>query len=87
MLKKNEKIKTINNKINIVNHYVESLNTLEIKYKLLQQENNDLLQNLEINKQIIKNFFKNTPFDKKFKEVLSKMQEENKLLYSQIDKL
>ncbi len=87
MLKKNEKIDTINNKINIVNHYVESLNTLEIKYKLLQQENNDLLQNLEINKQIIKNFFKNTPFQKKFKEVLSKIQEENKLLYEQIDKL
>ncbi len=87
MLKKNEKIDTINNKINIVNHYVESLNTLEIKYKLLQQENNDLLQNLEINKQIIKNFFKNTPLDKKFKEVLSKMQEENKLLNEKINKL
>jgi hypothetical protein len=68
MLKKNEKIDTINNKINIVNHYVESLNTLEIKYKLLQQENNDLLQNLEINKQIIKNFFKNTPFQKNLKK-------------------
>ena len=87
MLKKNEKIENINNSMDLINQYNEKLNTLEIKYKLLQQDYNDLLQNLEINKQIIKNFFKNTPFDKKFKEVLSKMQEENKLLYSQIDKL
>ncbi len=87
MLKKNETIENINNSMDLINKYAENLNTLELKYKLLQQENNDLLQNLEINKQIIKNFFKNTPFDKKFKEVLSKIQEENKLLYEKIDKL
>ena len=87
MLKKNETIENINNSMDLINKYAENLNTLELKYKLLQQENNDLLQNLEINKQIIKNFFKNTPFDKKFKEVLSKIQEENKLLYEKIEKL
>ena len=87
MLKKNPTIQNINNSMDIINKYVEHLHTLEIKYKLLQQENNDLLQNLEINKQIIKNFFKNTPLDKKFKEVLSKMQEENKLLNEKINKL
>ena len=70
-----------------INKIKQSLNELQLKYKILKQENSDLIQNLKINKEIISSFFKNESLEKKYDELNSKVNEENKKLYEKINSL
>ena len=70
-----------------INKIKQSLNELQLKYKILKQENSDLIQNLKINKEIISSFFKNESLEKKYDELNSKVNEENKMLYEKINNL
>ena len=66
---KNKKKLNNNNTISLLNDFRQKLTEIQLKYISLKQENSDLKQNLQINKEIINNFFKNIP-TKKFIMIL-----------------
>ena len=65
MFKNNEKYHNTETAIKLLNQYADSYHQLEEQFKYLKKENKDLLQNLQINKEIIQTFFKKSTIDKK----------------------
>ena len=84
---KNKKNQNNNNTISLLNDFRQNLIQLRLKYNSLKQENSDLKQNLQINKEIINNFFKNIPTKQLYNDFNSKIREENAFLYKRIEKL
>ena len=84
---KNKKNQNNNNSISLLNDFRQNLIQLRLKYNSLKQENSDLKQNLQINKEIINNFFKNIPTKQLYNDFNSKIREENAFLYKRIEKL
>ena len=87
MFKNNEKCQNTETAIKLLNQYADSYHQLEEQINFLKKENNDLHQNLQINKEIIQTFFKKSPIDKKVDLFIEKTKQENKLLLEQISDL
>ena len=87
MFKNNEKFNNTETAIKLLNQYADSYHQLEEQFKNLKKENKDLLQNLQINKEIIQTFFKKTTMDKKVDFFIEKIQQENQILLEQITDL
>ena len=84
---KNKKKLNNNNTISLLNDFRQKLTEIQLKYISLKQENSDLKQNLQINKEIINNFFKNIPTKTLYNDFNCKIREENTFLYQRIEKL
>ena len=87
MFKNNDKCNNTETAIKLLNKYADSYYQLEQQIKLLKKENNDLHQNILINKEIIQNFFKKSPLDKKINCFIEKTKQENTILLTQISDL
>ena len=87
MFKNNEKFNNTETAIKLLNQYADSYHQLEEQFNNLKKENKDLLQNLQINKEIIQTFFKKTTMDKKVDFFIEKIQQENQILLEQITDL
>ena len=87
MFKNNEKYHNTETAIKLLNQYADSYHQLEEQFKYLKKENKDLLQNLQINKEIIQTFFKKSTIDKKVDFFIEKSQQENQILLEQISDL
>ena len=87
MFKNNEKYHNTETAIKLLNQYADSYHQLEEQFKILKKENKDLLQNLQINKEIIQTFFKKTKMEKKVDFFIEKTQQENQILLNQISDL
>ena len=73
MFKNNDKCNNTETAIKLLNKYADSYYQLEQQIKLLKKENNDLHQNILINKEIIQNFLKNHLLIKKLIVSLKKL--------------
>jgi hypothetical protein len=87
MFKNNDKCNNTETAIKLLNKYADSYHQLEQQIKLLKKENNELHQNILINKEIIQNFFKKSPLDKKINCFIEKTKQENSILLTQISDL